>query len=310
MFPTEWTIKAHIRGNFRLGQSQHLAGAPQLGFKSLRVLPDYDEKNQPKGTHEIELLAAVAFQEGVHQAVVVMEYARAAIDHIAAMLALASGSRVEVLGEISAIQYDIQDPRKGRAVLPGQGVSIGPPATVVPDVLGRALDSSVQRAVWWFAQALRAHDPADGFMALVVSLELLAAAVVAPGGRQRKCEKCGFVKNLDPGLREKVVHFLMSEGQVSHEVAEDIYEARIDLMHGRARVDEEFRRRLRKHSTSVVAAIRNGVARRASCAAFPSMKVDLFDVHSAFLFVEFTRPETSSADGGWQAWPNNSLQRR
>jgi hypothetical protein len=75
-----------------LACTQRLTGEPQLGFKRVRVLPDYDEKNRPTGTQAIEVLATIAPREGVEQAVVVMEYAKAAIEHIAAMLALARRS--------------------------------------------------------------------------------------------------------------------------------------------------------------------------------------------------------------------------
>jgi hypothetical protein len=296
MAAKEWIVQARLSGEFVIRDEQRESTAPLVeGLRRLALTPQFDDKGQWTGLHQLEATLLIE-NGGAAPLPADAVFARASrlVESAADMASLSIGRRVRVDGGVSAKQRIGDEPPRYRLITGAtNAVTGGPPAELVAEVLAVDLDAKLQRIIRWWSRGVASRDPVDRLLSLSSALDLLAGTVDGVPGRVRKCAKCGDEQAIGPGLRERVVHLLMSELQFEEAEASEIYQSRIDVSHARSALREEDLRRFRVHAERIAEAVRDGVSRRLGLQLPPIPTSLPVDPHSALLDVEFTEASSS-----------------
>jgi len=286
-----WVVLAKLRGEFMItDQKLEATASPDQSMKKLEMAPEFDADQNYTGLHALTVDIDIENPDtSPLPSHVPLERAKEVAESIAAAISLAVGRPVKVISV--SIRHDLPELGKHRLVAgAGQAVSIAPPSLLNPELLTVDLDRKVRRVIRWWARGIATDDGVDRLGALTTALDILAGDYDGVPGRTRTCAECGHIQQIGPGLRERVVSYLTEELSHDEETADQIYESRIDLAHGRSSLSEDDLRRFREHGELLARAIRDGLSKRLGIDLPQAPQALPFDLQSAALDVEYVDP--------------------
>jgi hypothetical protein len=259
--PSEtWTVSAVIDGEFYLESQDSRRGGSQMveGLERLQLEP---EDGPWTGRHT--LTASVRFDKAEDEELdsqAIYERGKQLVQRVAALASIGAGRPVRWYN-LSVTRRTGDDPPRIDTVSGAERYAeVAPPAPLPVDVFSGSLDSKIVRIIRWWSRGIATLDAVDRLVALNNATDLIAGMATGIPGRVRRCSACGHEEAIGPGLRERVVAFLTSNG-IDEDIASDVYESRTDLSHARTELDEDDMRRFRDHARILAEAVRTGVAR-------------------------------------------------
>jgi hypothetical protein len=239
--------------------------------------------------HFLELRLALPYERDEQAEIpetYVFEQAMDAVAQIVAQFVLMTARPVSVDGGISVKRSVSPGSLKQRVLLgPAASRSLVPLSDLSSQLLECEIDGSTQRIIRWWSRSASADDDVDRFIALMGALELLAGLQTEVPARTRRCGACGHEQTIGPGVRERVVHFLVANGLELTE-AEEIYESRNKVIHGGARFTSQELQRLFHQGVTLFGLIRNAIGEKLQVPLPPNPNV--LNIHNRSSHMAFT----------------------
>lgn len=303
-----WTILAKCRGYFVIGRQEHVTTTvkPHPALRQLAIEPLLDEQRRETGDFEL----AVDFEVDDSTAeATVAELARDLFDGVLSMLAFSTGYHCFPIGRPSVRR---PGPNEGAYrqlffadALPlgpfGAG-QMGPPPVLDETILDRPLTDEQQLLLGWWRRALETPDYVDSCTALFAALEPIAMQFPCDATRTETCPACGNKQQLAAGTGQRVKAFLVSLGGLSETAAEEVWEFRNAMSHGRIARTAAQRRRIAELRHSLITAISKGLRLilGTDTGGMPVEPEGGFRFSDAFLAVDFTVPREADNLGNAQ----------
>ena len=294
---SRWTVKARLTGQFALtGMTAMQAEQAVLGLLGLHLEHEYDAHSNDTGARLLTLKIELEHEDAAATTSAVADRATETVETIASLIALSTGRSVQVqAGSMAAIR-DADLAGKGRLVTIGEGAELSPPSILDGRLLGAKISEKERRVIRWWSHGANGMNSVDRLMSLNNALDLMAGMEEGSPARERTCEKCGFTKEIGPGLKERVVQFLTRVGACDATTADRIYQSRLDLAHAGSRLQPNELREYQVHAQIVSKAIRAGLAHRLGVDIAAIALPSLFDGNAAIIDVSFEVPSSEDAD--------------
>ncbi len=231
-----WNISATIAGNFFLVKKEHVLpkSPPHPSLKSLRLIPQFDEHGKQTGKFELEIQFEISFSEDQTNSKIPADLGRKLFYHFVDLLTFLSGYPIKVLKGPSLI-FHYPDRKKHRIIaFSDESGTFGPMIPILNTSLlySLKLNSIQKRIMSWFRKGLQETDIVNSIISFCVSVEILANQFPCTEKINRKCQHCGHVSAIDPGMRQKIESFIVKKIGFTESEFENVWKVRNKLLHG------------------------------------------------------------------------------
>lgn len=300
-----WTILGKCRGYFVIGRQEHVTETvkPHPALRQLAIEPVLDEQHRETG--DFDLAVDFEVDDGAEEAIVV-DLARDLFDGVLSMLAFSTGYYCYPIGRPS-VRRPGPDEGTYRQLFFADALPLGPfgagqmgrPPVLDKSILGRPLTDEQQLLLGWWRRALETPDYVDSCTALFAALEPIAMQFPCAATRTETCPACGNKRELAAGTGQRVKAFLVLHGGLSEAVAEEVWEFRNAMSHGRIARTAAQRRITAELRHSLITAISRGLRLilGTESGGLPPELEGGFRFADAFLSVDFTVPRGGENPG-------------
>lgn len=231
-----WNISATIAGNFFLINKEHLLpkSPPHSSLKNLKLIPQFDKQGKQNGKFELEIQFEVNSTEDRVDSKLPADLGRKLFYHFIDLLTFLSGYPIKILKGPSLV-FHFPDPKKHRIIaFSGECGSFGPMIPILNTSLLSSLEiNSIQKRIMsWFRKGLQESDIVNSIISFCVSLEILANQFPCDESINRKCQHCGYVSVIDPGMKQKIETFIVDQIGFAKTDFNKVWKVRNRLFHG------------------------------------------------------------------------------
>lgn len=231
-----WNISATIAGNFCFIKEAHLLpiSPPQSSLKNLILTPHLDKQGKQNGKFELEIQFEVNPTENQAESKLPADLGRKLFYHFIDLLTFLSGYPIKILKGPSLV-FHFPDPKKHRIIaFSNEYGSFGPMVPILNTNLlcSLEIDSIQKRIMSWFRRGLQESDIVNSITAFCVSLEILANQFACEESINRKCQHCGYVSVIEPGIRQKIETFMVDQIGFAKTDFSKVWKIRNRLFHG------------------------------------------------------------------------------
>ncbi|MDD5242449.1 MAG: hypothetical protein PHU49_00385 [Syntrophorhabdaceae bacterium] len=231
-----WNLSATIAGNFFLVKNEDLfpKSPPHSSLKNLKLIPQFDKQGKQNGIFELEMQFEVNSVENHVDSKLPADLGRKLFYHFIDILTFLSGYPITILKGPSLV-FHFSDVKKHRTIaFSDEYRSFGPMVPIINTSLLSSLeiDSVQKRIMSWFRKGLQEPDIVNAVISFCVSLEIMADQFPCNEGVNRKCQHCGYVSIIDPGMRQKIETFMVNQIGFTKADFRKVWEVRNSLFHG------------------------------------------------------------------------------
>ena len=231
-----WVATAVFSANFMLVSDEQIVGAvkPHPSILMLKLEPIISENGRPSGNHKIEISYSVPHNEGEKStAHIVTDIGREIFQLIIDTVTFLTAQPVLIVQPLG-FTHHFPETNNYRtvAVSSEYGYLSEPIILDYSSLLSARIDEKHRRILAWFSRGISDKDIVNSIFYLFTSLEILANQFPCPDKTTRKCEKCGYTKTLEAGMRQKIQYFLINTIGLEKHNFERIWTLRNSLSHG------------------------------------------------------------------------------